>query len=172
MPSAPWGHLSSAEGSYILMKFLINYMPESISDTILHEIAHALTQGAGHGPRWKRKCIEIGAKSEQYGPLIVRPKSVYNFTLECTQCDNWWGRWKKPASQGRQCRCGGSLKTFAKGVEVSAKAFKWALQCPNCFKQSKFYRKPKANKACGKCCNMHNGGRYAARFKLNLVKLS
>jgi hypothetical protein len=29
-------------------------------DTILHEIAHALTDD-GHGPRWKRKCREIGA---------------------------------------------------------------------------------------------------------------
>ena len=31
-------------------------------DTILHELAHALTPGKGHGPIWKAKCRELGAK--------------------------------------------------------------------------------------------------------------
>lgn len=33
---------------------------EQIKDTILHEIAHALTQGHHHDQVWKAKCIEIG----------------------------------------------------------------------------------------------------------------
>lgn len=32
-----------------------------IKDTILHEIAHALTPGEGHGPKWKMKASQIGA---------------------------------------------------------------------------------------------------------------
>lgn len=38
---------------------------EAVRDVILHEIAHALTPGAKHGPTWKLKCIEIGAKPER-----------------------------------------------------------------------------------------------------------
>jgi Zn-dependent membrane protease YugP len=38
----------------------------SVTDTILHEIAHALTPYAEHGPAWQRKCLEIGAKPEKY----------------------------------------------------------------------------------------------------------
>lgn len=35
---------------------------EQVTDTILHEIAHALVGGAaGHGPAWKRKAREVGA---------------------------------------------------------------------------------------------------------------
>ena len=30
-------------------------------DVILHEIAHALTPGAGHGPAWQAMCRQIGA---------------------------------------------------------------------------------------------------------------
>lgn len=34
----------------------------AVMDTILHEIAHALAPGAGHGAEWKKACIRIGAK--------------------------------------------------------------------------------------------------------------
>lgn len=33
---------------------------EQARDTILHEIAHALTKG-GHGTEWQRMCVRIGA---------------------------------------------------------------------------------------------------------------
>lgn len=35
---------------------------EQCIDTVLHEIAHALTPGAKHGPAWKAACVRIGAK--------------------------------------------------------------------------------------------------------------
>lgn len=41
-----------------------------VTDTILHEIAHALdwirNKQWGHGPTWKKICVEIGARPEQY----------------------------------------------------------------------------------------------------------
>jgi hypothetical protein len=40
---------------------LLNSEPE-VRDTVLHEIAHALCPGDGHGPRWRAKCREIGAR--------------------------------------------------------------------------------------------------------------
>lgn len=39
---------------------------ENVTDTILHEIAHALLPpGAGHGDTWKRKAIEIGCDGKR-----------------------------------------------------------------------------------------------------------
>lgn len=38
---------------------------EEVKDILLHEIAHALTPGAHHGPRWKQKCIELGARPDR-----------------------------------------------------------------------------------------------------------
>lgn len=38
---------------------------DDVKDTILHEIAHALTPGDGHGARWKSKAIEIGCSGSQ-----------------------------------------------------------------------------------------------------------
>lgn len=35
-----------------------------VKDVILHEIAHALTPGAGHNRDWKRVCRIIGARPE------------------------------------------------------------------------------------------------------------
>ena len=32
----------------------------AVRETLLHEIAHALTPGAGHGPAWQVKCLEFG----------------------------------------------------------------------------------------------------------------
>lgn len=38
---------------------------EQVEDTILHEIAHALTPEAGHGREWKAMCRKLGAKPER-----------------------------------------------------------------------------------------------------------
>ena len=60
-----------------------------VRDTILHEIAHALTPGSGHGYAWKRKCVEIGAKPErcfksvETGLETVAPKYI----ASCTNCN-------------------------------------------------------------------------------------
>jgi predicted SprT family Zn-dependent metalloprotease len=59
--------------------------PEQLSDTLLHEIAHALVGvGHGHDAVWRQKCREIGA----------RPERCCNVELELPQ-----GRW--------MARCGG-----------------------------------------------------------------
>ena len=40
----------------------VNYPPEQVNDTILHEIAHALAGAqAKHGPEWKAIALRIGA---------------------------------------------------------------------------------------------------------------
>ena len=43
--------------------------PDEVTDTILHEIAHALcAPNEGHGATWKAKAREVGAKPERCAP--------------------------------------------------------------------------------------------------------
>lgn len=46
---------------------------EEARNTVLHEIAHALTPGAHHGPRFMAKCREIGARAERCCAASVVP---------------------------------------------------------------------------------------------------
>jgi predicted SprT family Zn-dependent metalloprotease len=59
---------------------------EVVRDTILHEIAHALTPGANHGPAWRKKCLEVGAKPERcyHAGDVRQPEAKYQ--LVCPGC--------------------------------------------------------------------------------------
>jgi predicted SprT family Zn-dependent metalloprotease len=61
---------------------------DQMKDTILHEIAHALTPGAGHGRGWKDCCERIGAEPKACKPLSAKPK----YRLTCPRCLRSWGK--------------------------------------------------------------------------------
>lgn len=66
--------------------YLANAMStENVIDTILHEIAHALAgHKAGHGPEWKVKCLEVGARPERcYDVSLVAEEKRYRWTGIC-----------------------------------------------------------------------------------------
>lgn len=46
-------------------------------DVVNHEIAHALTPRAGHGPEWKRAAIILGADPSPKKTLEEQPKGKY-----------------------------------------------------------------------------------------------
>ena len=51
-----------------ISSILIPFMTDSaIKDTIIHEIAHALTKGHDHDKVLKRKCIELGGTGDRLG---------------------------------------------------------------------------------------------------------
>lgn len=60
---------------------------EEVKDTILHEIAHALTLGtsSGHDKIWKEKCIEIGAEPTMYYSKEVKGTEA-RFVFKCKGC--------------------------------------------------------------------------------------
>jgi predicted SprT family Zn-dependent metalloprotease len=56
---------------------------ETVNNTILHEIAHALTPKQHHNNIWKRKAIEIGCNGKRcYGAEVQRPEKLPRFLQE------------------------------------------------------------------------------------------
>jgi predicted SprT family Zn-dependent metalloprotease len=79
---------------------------EEISETILHEIAHALVGvGHGHDAVWKRKCIEIGANPARCGQADM-PRGRWQANCSC--CRKVFSRHRRPKQvKGWYCReCG------------------------------------------------------------------
>lgn len=70
-------------------------------DTILHEVAHALTPGSGHGRAWKLQAIALGANpSSCDGELRPAPAP---WVADCS-CDCSHSRFKAPPA-GAKYRC-------------------------------------------------------------------
>lgn len=59
-------------------------------DTLLHEIAHALTPGAKHGYQWKLKCLELGCKPqacESMSSATDLPEELRRYRVYCSKCN-------------------------------------------------------------------------------------
>lgn len=77
-----------------LSKIWMTRIPEAqVKDTILHELAHALTPGAKHGPAWKAMARRLGANPSRIADLpsemVMEVKQeVANYKAVCTGCGN------------------------------------------------------------------------------------
>jgi predicted SprT family Zn-dependent metalloprotease len=79
--------ISKLEKVIGLSKYWVKGLDEAeVLDTILHEIAHALTPGEGHKQAWKDMCIKIGAKPNRLADVVKPVKEVkqleYNYKKE------------------------------------------------------------------------------------------
>ncbi|MEA2711633.1 MAG: hypothetical protein QOF78_4234 [Phycisphaerales bacterium] len=95
-----------------------------VRDTILHEIAHALTPGDGHGPRWKQKCLDLGANPRRtYGDDEVTspPRRPAWFEMGCENCD-WWIDRRRRSRQKLVCKSCRRPVNYRVKAEVSTKA--------------------------------------------------
>lgn len=89
-----------------LSKILVPLMSDkAIDETIIHEIAHALTRGHGHDSVWKSKCIELGGNGKRCGgdekyeevkeaKIVLQKLSKY--TLTCPVCGSVHNRNRYP----------------------------------------------------------------------------
>lgn len=91
-------------------------MDEGIMDTILHEIAHALTPGHNHDRVWKSKFIQLGGTGERVSgdwkyknPQLKKEKVKTKYTLRCPECGNETPYARKPK---RSYSCGKHGKKF------------------------------------------------------------
>jgi predicted SprT family Zn-dependent metalloprotease len=67
-------------------KYFLHLTEDEVRDTILHEIAHALTQGDGHGRRWKQECVRLGAKPERCAAPGIQSTKQEKYILSCSKC--------------------------------------------------------------------------------------
>ena len=68
-----------------------------VRDTILHEIAHAMTPGYGHGPVWKAAARRVGATDKRLGPDIAPVLGErHHWTATCATCGKRSLRYKRP----------------------------------------------------------------------------
>jgi len=98
-----------------LSKIMLPLLPEDqVRDVILHEIAHLMTPGEGHGPRWKAACRQIGAKPERTTTVPQEVKAATaKHTLVCQKCGHEvyiHRRLKYDASRYAHKGCGGRFK--------------------------------------------------------------
>lgn len=101
--------------------FLDNNTEDEIMETLLHEIAHALTPGHGHDRVWKAKCIEIGGKGLTYynqgdrnvvNPNKERTRSSKTYRVECQGCgyDFPFYTRKRKSNNLTHTGCGGKVE--------------------------------------------------------------
>ena len=115
----------------ISLHHIQNNDENEVKDTILHEIAHALTPGANHGRAWKIACIKVGANPKRCHDLELVQTSKYYATCGC-EGKRW--QYHRKIRRTLFCRnCKQSLKLFesATGREVTIKS-KYKATCPNC----------------------------------------
>lgn len=74
---------------------------EQVRDTILHEIAHAMTPGHKHGFVWKMKCCQIGCSGQVRSVPTVKPP--YTWVLMFGD-EVVTGYYRKPARVMRNVR--------------------------------------------------------------------
>ncbi len=84
-----------------------------VRDTILHEIAHALTPGAGHGLRWRAVAERLGAAPRscvEAGAIAVPPAP---YALVCDGCGARLPRYRRPR---RRFVCRGCFERHRRGL--------------------------------------------------------
>lgn len=96
---------------------ILNDSEESVVDTLLHEIAHALTPGAKHSWTFKQKAYSIGCKSatcKSSNELVARPLGRYAFPcLKCGHKHSWNRRPKHSHYICKKNNCGGRIQVRA-----------------------------------------------------------
>lgn len=90
---------------------------DAVTDTIRHEVAHALAgHAAGHGPQWRAMCAVTGARPERCisAANVVMPPANYYLACPTEGCETRVPRQRKTASR-YGCRRHGTELVWERG---------------------------------------------------------
>ena len=142
-----------------------NSPQESVLDTLLHEIAHAIAgPKTGHGPAWKAIAVRIGATPracDNSQAAVVKPG---DWQATCAACKKIFHRYKRPRSlSGYRCRCEARLPLMFEfmgdpalkpAVPMTVQAsVNWEATCAGCATVHLRIRRPKAGVWRCKCAH-------------------
>jgi hypothetical protein len=88
---------------------------ERVLQTVLHEIAHALTPGHGHDRVWQLKCIELGIPARRCFDAAEVATPPAPLIAECPKCGRIVRRHRMPK---RRISCGHCTRQFSTDHEL------------------------------------------------------
>src|SRR5690554_4010478 len=68
----------------------------AVRDVILHEIAHALTPGDGHGRKFKEVARRLGCTAGACVAASELNVAPGRYRLHCPHCGRSWNRYRRP----------------------------------------------------------------------------
>jgi predicted SprT family Zn-dependent metalloprotease len=129
---------------------------ESVLDTLLHEIAHAIAgPAARHGSAWKKIAVRLGATPracDNSAETVVKPG---DWQATCAACKKTFHRYKQPTSlSGYRCRCAARTPLIFEFMGDPAlkpavpmtvqESANWEATCAGCATVHLRLRRPKA----------------------------
>jgi len=129
---------------------------ESVLDTLLHEIAHAIAgPKAGHGPVWKEVAVRIGATPRTCDDSPDTVMQPGDWQTTCPACKKTHNCYKRPRSlSGYRCKCPalsplvfvfqGDPAHVPTVPMTPQEAARWRATCSGCGMVHRRYRRPKA----------------------------
>ena len=135
--------------------YALNSPAQSVLDTLLHEIAHAIAgPAARHGPAWKAVAIRLGAMPracDSSGQAVVEPG---DWQATCPACKKIFPMYRRPRNlSGYRCRCeAGSPLTFEyvgdpallpAAPRTAQDSANWEARCAGCQTVHLRSRRPK-----------------------------
>lgn len=117
-----FGRCSYRNKKITLSKYLVGLNSEDkVRNTILHEIAHALTDPyVGHGREWVLKCIQLGIAPERcYNDEVETPE--HNYEGYCATCDKVVARRIRLKQSAKRLAC----STCCNGVYQTEFILEW-----------------------------------------------
>lgn len=95
---------------------------EQVKDTLLHEIAHALAPGDGHGTKWQAVCHEIGATPRRCFMTHEVQTATAKYLLVCDCCGRKAPRYRK---SHRAIACKSCCKRYNGGRYSDSYRLRW-----------------------------------------------